>query len=86
MLVTHWAVNDQVTAYLVALAIAKSQADPSLGIAGGLASAQRKMLAEAVGDLAVEAHPFYWAPLAVIGDGRASVRQAPPVRKEGLLS
>jgi CHAT domain-containing protein len=79
MLVTHWAVNDQVTAYLVALAVAKSQADPSLGIAGGLAAAQRKMLAEAVGDLAVEAHPFYWAPLAVIGDGRASVKQVPPV-------
>ena len=79
MLVTHWAVNDQVTAYLVALAVAKSQADPSLGIAGGLAAAQRKMLAEAVGDLAVEAHPFYWAPLAVIGDGRASLKQRPPV-------
>jgi CHAT domain-containing protein len=78
MLVTHWAVNDQVTAYLVALAVAKSQADPSLGIAGGLAAAQRKMLAEATGDLAVEAHPFYWAPLAVIGDGRASLKQTPP--------
>ena len=78
MLVTHWAVNDRVTAYLVALAIAKSQADPSLGIAGGLAAAQRKMLAEATGDLAAEAHPFYWAPLAVIGDGRAAAK-APPV-------
>jgi CHAT domain-containing protein len=75
MLVTHWAVNDQVTAYLVALTIAKSQADPSLGIAGGLAAAQRKLLAEATGDLASEAHPFYWAPLAVIGDGGASHRQ-----------
>jgi CHAT domain-containing protein len=79
MLVTHWAVNDQVTAYLVALAIAKAQADPSIGIAGGLAAAQRKMLAEATGDLAAEAHPFYWAPLAVIGDGRASLRPMPHV-------
>jgi CHAT domain-containing protein len=78
MLVTHWAVNDQVTAYLVALAIAKSQADPALGIAGGLAAAQRKMLADATGELAAEAHPFYWAPLAVIGDGRASLKQVPP--------
>jgi CHAT domain-containing protein len=77
LLVTHWAVNDRVTAYLVALAIAKSQADPSLGIAGGLAAAQRKMLAEATGDLAAEAHPFYWAPLAVIGDGRASSKPPP---------
>ena len=79
MLVTHWAVNDQVTAYLVALAIAEAEADPKLGIAGGLAAAQRKMLSEATGNLAVEAHPFYWAPLAVIGDGRASLRQGGPV-------
>ncbi len=79
MLVTHWAVNDQVTAYLVALAVAEAQHDPGLGIAGGLAAAQRKMLADATGALAAEAHPFYWAPLAVIGDGRASLGEPPPV-------
>ncbi len=78
MLVTHWAVNDRVTAYLVALAVAEAQHDPGLGIAGGLAAAQRKMLADAHGDLAAEAHPFYWAPLAVIGDGRASLGDQPP--------
>jgi len=78
MLVTHWDVNDQVTAYLVALAVAKAQADPTLGIAGGLALAQRKLLADATGDLAAEAHPFYWAPLAVIGDGKAPLRPVPP--------
>jgi CHAT domain-containing protein len=78
LLVTHWDVNDQVTAYLVALAISKTQSDPGIGLAGGLAAAQRKMLAEAVGDLAGTAHPFYWAPLAVIGDGRAPLRGVPP--------
>ncbi len=79
LLVTHWAVNDRVTAYLVALAVAEAQRDPGLGIAGGLAAAQRKMLADATGALAGEAHPFYWAPLAVIGDGRASLGEVPPV-------
>jgi len=78
MLVTHWSVNDRVTAYLVALAIAEAQHDPSIGIAGGLAAAQRKMLNDATGSLAAEAHPFYWAPLAVIGDGRAALGDLPP--------
>jgi hypothetical protein len=27
------------------------------------------MLDDAKGDLAVQAHPFYWAALAVIGEG-----------------
>jgi CHAT domain-containing protein len=71
LLVTHWAVNDRVTAYLVAVTVAKAQGDPSLGMAGGLALAQRSMLADAKGDLAGQAHPFYWAPLALIGDGQA---------------
>jgi CHAT domain-containing protein len=78
MLVTHWAVNDRVTAYLVALAVAEAQHSPSIGIAGGLAAAQRKMLSDATGALSAEAHPFYWAPLAVIGDGRASLGALPP--------
>jgi CHAT domain-containing protein len=78
MLVTHWAVNDRVTAYLVALAVAEAQQDPAIGIAGGLAAAQRKMLKDATGSLAAEAHPFYWAPLAVIGDGRAALGDLPP--------
>ncbi len=77
MLVTHWAVNDRVTAYLVALAVAEAQHSPGLGIAGGLAAAQRKMLSDATGALSGEAHPFYWAPLAVIGDGRASLGASP---------
>jgi CHAT domain-containing protein/tetratricopeptide (TPR) repeat protein len=77
MLVTHWAVNDRVTAYLVALAIAEAQRNEDGSLAAGLATAQRKMLADAVGPLAGEAHPFYWAPLALIGDARASLHPSP---------
>ncbi len=69
LLVTHWAVNDRSTAYLVALTLSKSRADPALGLAGALALAQRRLLSEAKGDVAVQAHPFYWAALAVIGEG-----------------
>ncbi len=69
LLVTHWSVNDRTTAYLVALTLQGSSKDRSLGLAGALANAQRRMLDDAKGDLAVQAHPFYWAALAVIGEG-----------------
>ena len=69
LLVTHWSVNDRTTAYLVALSLQGSSKDRSLGLAGALANAQRRMLDDAKGDLAVQAHPFYWAALAVIGEG-----------------
>jgi len=69
LLVTHWSVNDRATAYLVALTLAGAKSDPGLGLAGALAKAQRRLLSDAKGDLAVQAHPFYWAALAVIGEG-----------------
>jgi|GEM_PF-641605 len=74
LLVTHWSVNDRSTAYLVALTLSKSRADPALGLAGALAAAQRRLLSEAKGDVAVQAHPFYWAALAVIGEGMGARR------------
>jgi CHAT domain-containing protein len=76
LLVTHWSVNDRSTAYLVALTLAKSRSDPAMGLAGALASAQRRLLAEAKGDLAIQAHPFYWGALAVIGEGMGTPRPA----------
>jgi CHAT domain-containing protein len=69
LLVTHWSVNDRTTAYLVALTLVGATKDPADGLAGALASAQRRMLDDAKGDLAVQAHPFYWAALAIIGEG-----------------
>jgi CHAT domain-containing protein len=71
LLVTHWDVNDKVTSVLVGATFAYAKADPQLGMAAALASAQRKLLDKAKSDLPELAHPFYWAPLALIGEGRA---------------
>jgi CHAT domain-containing protein len=71
LLVTHWDVNDKVTAVLVTAALAYAKADPGLGMAGALAAAQRRLLDKARTDVPELAHPFYWAPLALIGEGRA---------------
>ncbi len=69
LLVAHWAVNDRYAAYLVALTLSKARGAPGPSFAAALAAAQRQILDEAKGDLAGQAHPFYWAPLALIGEG-----------------
>ena len=69
LIVTHWEVNDQVTRALVVGMIKHLRASPRDGLAGALAAEERDFLSGAVGPLAALAHPFYWAPLAVIGDG-----------------
>jgi CHAT domain-containing protein len=69
LLVTHWSVNDRFIAYLVALTLDQFRSVPQNGLAAALAVAQRRILDEATGSLAAQAHPFYWAPLALIGEG-----------------
>jgi CHAT domain-containing protein len=71
LLVTHWDVNDKVTSVLVGATLAYAKADPQLGMAAALADAQRRLLDKAKTDVPELAHPFYWAPLALIGEGRA---------------
>jgi CHAT domain-containing protein len=74
LLVTHWSVNDQVAAYLVADTLRRMRDNPALGVAGALRNAQLAMLSEAGKTLPPEiAHPFFWAPFAVIGEGGEKV-------------
>jgi CHAT domain-containing protein len=68
--VTHWSVNDQVAAFLVADTLRRMRESRSLGVAGALRDAQLAMLADAGKGLPADiAHPFFWAPFAVIGEG-----------------
>ncbi len=70
LLVTHWPVNDEVAAYLVADTLARLRAAPALGAAGALRAAQLALLGGAGHDLpAAVAHPFFWAGFAAIGEG-----------------
>jgi CHAT domain-containing protein len=88
--VTHWSVNDQVAAFLVADTLRRLRENASIGIVGALRDAQLAMLADAGKGLPAEiAHPFFWAPFAVIGEGgeRTPVsanRNVSPGRVAGL--
>ncbi len=67
LMVTHWSVNDQAAAYLVAQTM--KGVNTGKGVAEALRTAQLGMLDDATGSSAQLAHPFYWAPFAIIGDG-----------------
>ena len=83
LLVTHWSVNDQAAAFLVADSLRRLQAGDAGGLAGALRGAELGMLDDAGKGLpAALAHPFYWAPFALIGEG-AGVPGS-PTRQAGL--
>jgi len=88
MLVTHWSVNDQAAAYLVADTLRRLRAGEGGGVAGALRNAQLGMLAEAGKGLPAQmAHPFFWAPFALIGDGTTravAARAVSPSAMAGL--
>ncbi len=71
VMVTHWSVNDQATAYVVAQTLARLRRGDPNGLAGALQGAELALLAGAGhGMPASLAHPFFWAPFAVVGEGR----------------
>ena len=70
LMVTHWAVNDQTAAYLVADMMRRLRDRPEIGIAEALRATELGMLDGAGQELNADvAHPFYWAPFAIIGEG-----------------
>jgi CHAT domain-containing protein len=71
LLVTHWAVDDRMAAYIVAKTLAEMRGGK--GPAAALRAAQLSILDDAGKGLPAEAaHPFFWAPFAVIGEGGAA--------------
>jgi CHAT domain-containing protein/tetratricopeptide (TPR) repeat protein len=78
LLVTHWSISDASSAYLVADTLRRFVAGSDGGLAGSLRGAELGMLDGAGKTLPANlAHPFYWAPFALIGEGQG---QRPPGR------
>ena len=66
MLVSHWAVNSAATVKLVTGAMAAMTADPNAGRAEALQQAMLGLIDRGTPE---EAHPAYWAPFVVAGEG-----------------
>ena len=77
LLVTHWSVNDQAAAYLVVDTLRRLHEAPADGVAAAMRGAELGMLdAAGHGMPAALAHPFFWAPFAVIGNGSGTAQVA----------
>ncbi len=66
LLVSHWAVNSDATVKLITGAMSRLAADKSMGRAEAL---RQSMLALIDGGEPHEAHPAFWAPFVVVGEG-----------------
>jgi CHAT domain-containing protein len=68
LLVSHWAVSSDASVKLVTTAAAEMARDPRVGRAEAMRRAMRALIEK--GD-PIEAHPSYWAPFVVVGEGAA---------------
>ena len=66
LLVSHWAVDSDSTVKLITRALAIMASDKSIGRAEAM---RRSMLAMIESGDPKEAHPAYWAPFIVVGEG-----------------
>jgi CHAT domain-containing protein len=78
LLVTHWSVNDQAAAYLVTETLRQLHDHAGMGAAAAMREAEVSLLDAAVRSPgSPAAHPFFWAPFAVIGEGGEHAVSAP---------
>jgi tetratricopeptide (TPR) repeat protein/CHAT domain-containing protein len=68
LLVSHWAVDSEATVKLITGAVREMSRDPKVGRAEAI---RRSMLALIDRGSKEEAHPAFWAPFVVVGEGAA---------------
>jgi CHAT domain-containing protein len=66
LLVSHWAVDSRAAAQLVTKAVAAMAADQSLGRSEAMRRSMRTLIESGI---PLTAHPAYWAPFVVVGEG-----------------
>jgi CHAT domain-containing protein len=66
LLVSHWSVDSAATVRLITGAFAELERDPTIGRAEALRRAELSLIK---GGPRFAAHPAYWAPFVVVGDG-----------------
>jgi CHAT domain-containing protein len=68
LLVSHWAVYSDATVKLITTTVREMARDPKVGRSEAL---RRSMLTLIDKGETHEAHPAFWAPFAVVGEGAA---------------
>jgi CHAT domain-containing protein/tetratricopeptide (TPR) repeat protein len=81
LLVSHWEVYSDATVKLITTSVREMTRDPTLGRAEAL---RRSMLALIDKGKPQEAHPAYWAPFVVVGEGGPVIKAAGTVTPRPL--
>jgi hypothetical protein len=66
---SHWVVSSDATVKLITGAVGRMAADKSVGRAEAMRQSMLALIDKGDG---YEAHPSYWAPFVVVGEGAAS--------------
>ena len=66
LLVSHWRVDSLAAVLLISTAMEELRANPDVGRSEAL---RRSMAALIANGMPTSAHPFYWAPFVVVGEG-----------------
>jgi tetratricopeptide (TPR) repeat protein/CHAT domain-containing protein len=69
LLVSHWSVNSDSTVKLITKAVAELKSNPKIGRAEALRLSMMSMIATGED---FEAHPAFWAPFVLVGEGGAA--------------
>ena len=69
LLVSHWEVASDSTVQLITRAVAELKADPKIGRGEAL---RRSMVSMMANGKDYEAHPSFWAPFVLVGEGAAA--------------
>ena len=69
LLVSHWYVHSETTVALIRSAFAELQTSPKIGRAEAVRRAMLGMIDQGP---AWQAHPAFWAPFVVVGEGAAT--------------
>ena len=82
LLVSHWAVYSDATVKLITKTLSTMAADKTVGRAEAL---RRSMVALIEQGEPQEAHPAYWAPFVVVGEGSAAELAAKPLATSSIV-
>ena len=82
LLVSHWAVNSDSTVKLITKTLSTMAADKTIGRSEAL---RRSMVALIERGSPHEAHPAYWAPFVVVGEGSTAELAAKPLATSSIV-
>jgi CHAT domain-containing protein len=83
LLVSHWAVDSDATVNLITKTLSTMYADKTIGRSDALRRSMVKLIEQGKPH---EAHPAYWAPFVVVGEGSVGGIAPKPIATSSIVS